>query len=681
MALEPKIAMGAPGDDTELRRMSWRLMVSTALSIPLLLLGMGLVGGPHGYDLFGDHTTGMWIEFALATPVILWGAAPFFVRCARSFASMNLNMWSLIGVGVGVAYVYSTFALLVPDAFPASFRESDGTVGLYFEAAAVIITLVLLGQVLELRARGRTSDALRVLLSLAPPTARVVHGDGREEDVPLMAVKPGDRLRVRPGERVPVDGTLIEGRSSVDESMITGEPVPVEKAAGDGVTGGTVNGRGTFLMEATRVGSQSLLQQIVRLVAEAQRSRAPIQRLADRVAGVFVVVVMAVALATFLLWASFGPEPRLAYALINAIAVLIIACPCALGLATPMSIMVATGKGASMGVLFRNAAAIEELRRVDTLVVDKTGTLTEGRPRLKQVIAAAGFHEATVLSLAAGLERGSEHPLADAIVEGAAVRGLDIGSAEAFESVTGKGIMGRVQGRGVALGNAALFEQMAIDISGLEPAAEPLRREGATVSFVAVDGALAGFVALADPIKPTARDAVAALQRRGMRVIMLTGDARATAEAVARQVGIDEVRAQLTPKGKMDAIQELQKNGAIVAMAGDGINDAPALAFAHVGIAMGTGTDVAMESAPVTLVKGDLRAIARARGLSEATVRNIKQNLFFAFVYNGVGVPIAAGALFPFFGVLLSPMFAAAAMSFSSVSVISNALRLRRVAV
>jgi Cu+-exporting ATPase len=590
-------------------------------------------------------------------------------------------MFTLIALGVGVAYVYSVIATIAPGLFPPSFRNESGTVGVYFEAAAAIVTLVLLGQVMELRARSHTGAAIRALLGLAPKTARRIREDGREEDVPLEHVHPGDRLRARPGEKVPVDGVVLEGKSSVDESMVTGEPIPVEKGPNDRVIGATVNGTGSFIMRAERVGSDTLLAQIVNMVAQAQRSRAPIQRLADVVSGYFVPIVVAIAIVTAIVWAMFGPEPRMAHAIVNAVAVLIIACPCALGLATPMSIMVATGKGATVGVLFRDAEAIEVMRKVDTLVVDKTGTLTVGRPKLISVKTAASFDESQLLRFAATLEAASEHPLAAAIVEGAIERGISPAKAEQFESVTGKGVKGHIDAHAVALGNRRLLEDERISIEELATAAEDLRKLGQTVMFVAVDGRVVGLIGVADPIKETTAEAIRQLHGEGIRLVMLTGDNRTTAEAVARQLNIDDVIPEVLPDQKVEVVKRLQQEGRFVAMAGDGINDAPALAQAHVGIAMGTGTDVAMESAGVTLVKGDLRGIVRARRLSRATMRNIKQNLFFAFVYNSLGVPIAAGVLYPCFGLLLSPMVAAAAMSFSSVSVIANALRLRHVEV
>ena len=681
MALEPM----APsldedaGESEELRSMTRRFWVGAALSVPLVLLVMSeMLPGPDLTKAFSARALA-WLQLALASPVVLWGGWPFF---ARGWASLRtrLNMFTLIALGTGAAYVYSTIATFWPGLFPASFRGPDGEVALYFEAAAVIVTLVLLGQVLELRARQRTGAAIRALLGLAPKTARRLRDDGSEEDVPLDEVQIGDRLRIRPGEKVPVDGVVEEGRSAVDESMLTGEPMPVEKSAGDRVVGATVNQTGGLVMRAERVGAETLLSQIVQMVAEAQRSRAPIQRLADQVAGWFVPAVLLISAATFAIWALLGPEPRLAHALVNAVAVLIIACPCALGLATPMSILVAAGKGASAGVLFKDAEAIEHLRRVDTLVVDKTGTLTEGRPRLVTVEPAEGVEIGTLLHRAASLERGSEHPLASAIIEGARARGAETSEAKDFEAHTGKGVTGRVDGQRVALGNRALLDALAIDPGPLADRADALRAEGQTVLFVALDGRIAGLLGVADPIKESTAAAIQALHADGVRIVMLTGDHRTTALAVARTLGIDDVVSDVLPEQKAQAVERLQREGHIVAMAGDGVNDAPALARADVGIAMGTGTDVAMESAGVTLVKGDLRGIARARKLSRATLRNIRQNLFFAFAYNALGVPIAAGVLYPSFGLLLSPMVAAAAMSFSSVSVIGNALRLRRLA-
>jgi Cu+-exporting ATPase len=682
MALEPRTA--APTgeqNNPELRDMTRRFLFAAALTIPLFAVSMGdlLPGDPISRLLSPDLRR--WIELGLATPVCLWSAWPFFVRAVQSVRNLSLNMFTLIGLGVGVAYTYSLVAALAPELFPTSFRDEAGNVAVYFEAAAVITTLILLGQVLELRARSRTGAAIQKLLGMAAKTARRIRDDGEDEDVPLEVVEVGDRLRVRPGEKIPVDGVVLEGASSVDESMVTGEPIPVEKSAGDRVVGATINGTGGLVMRAEKVGKDTLLSRIVDMVAEAQRSRAPIQKLADVVAGFFVPAVILIALATFAIWALWGPEPRMAHALINAVAVLIIACPCALGLATPMSIMVATGKGASVGVLFKNAEAIETLRRVDTLVVDKTGTLTEGKPELVSVVARGELGEKELLALVAGLERGSEHPLAAAIVRGAERRNVRPADAQAFESITGKGVRGTVAGRALALGNRALMDEVGADVAPLADRAEQLRADGQTAMFVAIDGALAGLVGVADPIKDSTPEAIEALHRDGIRIVMLTGDSETTARAVAGKLGIDDVIAEVLPDQKVDAVTKLQREGGFVAMAGDGINDAPALAKAHVGIAMGTGTDVAMESAGVTLVKGDLRGIVRARRLSRATMRNIKQNLFFAFVYNSAGVPIAAGVLYPVFGLLLSPMLAAAAMSASSVSVISNALRLRRTSV
>ncbi len=694
MALEPRTISIDDEENPELRDMQRRFWVSAVVTLPVFAIGMSdlIPGQPLQQAVATSSLT--WIQLALATPVVLWGGWPFFVRAWQSLVNRSLNMFTLIGLGVTVAYVYSVVATLFPDIFPHSFTGHGGAVPVYFEAAAVITTLVLLGQVLELKARGQTSAALKSLLGLAPKTARRVSEDGREEDVPLDSAKVGDKLRVRPGEKVPVDGIILEGSSTVDESMISGEPVPVVKGLGDRVTGATVNGTGTFIMRAERVGAQTLLAQIVQMVAEAQRSRAPIQRLADRVSAYFVPAVIMIAAATFVVWAIVGPEPRMAYALINAVAVLIIACPCALGLATPMSIMVATGKGAQIGVLFRNAEAIEVLREVDTLVVDKTGTLTEGKPRLVTVLPATGWSETDVLKLAASLERGSEHPLASAIVAGAGERGVQPRPVEDFQSVTGKGVTGRVENRLVAIGNLSLLEEQSDSNARGKTArpqsdsptvsiqqAEELRAQGQTVVFVSIDGQFAGVLGVADPIKESTPEAIAQLHEQGIRIIMVSGDSSTTAKAVAATLGLDDVIAEVLPDQKAEIIKRLQGEGRSVAMAGDGINDAPALAQADVGIAMGTGTDVAMQSAAVTLVKGDLRGIVRASRLSRATMKNIKQNLFFAFLYNALGVPIAAGILYPFFGILLSPMIAAAAMSFSSVSVIGNALRLNRVRV
>ena len=681
MALEPRTVTLEEPPNPELVDMTRRFRTSAALALPLLVVAMGdyIPGRPLERVL---PAQGMgWIELALASPVCLWGAWPFFVRGWRSIVTLNFNMFTLIALGVAVAYGYSVVAVLLPGLFPPGFRDEMGEVGVYFEVAAVIVTLILLGQVLELRARSQTGAAIKKLLGLAAKSARRIRDDGSEEDVPLEDVRVGDRLRIRPGEKVPVDGVVIEGSSPVDESMVPGEPIPVEKRAGDRVVGATINGTGALVMRAEKVGSDTLLARIVAMVAEAQRSRAPIQKLADVVSGYFVPTVVAVAVATFIIWAAAGPEPRLAHALVNAVAVLIIACPCALGLATPLSIMVATGRGASMGVLFRNAEAIEVLRKVDTLVVDKTGTLTEGKPRLVSIVPAAGVGEGDLLRLAASLERGSEHPLAAAIVKGAEDRAATLVQAEGFTSITGKGVRGTVAGQPVALGNRALMTDLGIDLGVLDARAEALRGDGQTVMFVAVGQTLAGLIGVADPIKDSTPEAIRTLHEEGIRIVMLTGDSKTTAEAVARRLAIDEVIAEVLPDQKVDVVKRLQREGRFVAMAGDGINDAPALAQANVGIAMGTGTDIAMESAAVTLVKGDLRGIARAHLLSHATMKNIKQNLFFAFVYNAAGIPLAAGVLYPFFGLLLSPIIAAAAMSFSSVSVIGNALRLSRSAV
>jgi Cu+-exporting ATPase len=680
MALEPTTVAAEEEENHELRDMRRRFWVSTALTIPLVVIAMGHFIPGRPLELLLARGPLGWIELLLATPVVLWGGWPFFERGWYSVVNRSLNMFTLIALGVGVAYVYSVIAIVFPDVFPPSFRDEANQVAVYFEAAAVIVTLVLLGQVLELQARSQTGAAIRALLGLAPKTARRVNEDGREEDVPLDQVQPGDRLRIRPGEKVPVDGVVLEGASAVDESMVTGEPMPVQKQAGDRVIGATVNNTGSLIMRAERVGADTLRARIVQMVAVAQRSRAPIQKLADTVSGYFVPAVVVIAIVTFIVWATIGPEPAMAFAIINAVAVLIIACPCALGLATPMSIMVATGKGAQAGVLFRNAEAIEVFRKVDTLVLDKTGTLTMGKPSLVNVTPTPEWDETRLLRLAASLERGSEHPLAAAIVSGAEGRGVALTTTEAFDSVTGKGVQGRIDGSSVALGNRALMEQLRVDVTALAESAERSRREGQTVMFVAVDERAAGLIGVADPIKETTPEAVRQLHDEGLRVVMLTGDNRTTAEAVAKKLGIDDVIPEVLPDQKADVIKRLQSEGRVVAMAGDGINDAPALAQAHVGIAMGTGTDVAMESAGVTLVKGDLRGIVRARRLSRITLRNIKQNLFFAFIYNAAGVPVAAGVLYPFLGVLLSPMIAAAAMSFSSVSVIGNALRLRRIA-
>jgi Cu+-exporting ATPase len=679
MALEPMTPTAGDVENPELRDMTRRFWVSAALSAPLVAMAMGGHLAAGALDAVLPPRAQVWLQLVLATPAVLWGGWPFFVRGWASIAGRSLNMFTLIALGTGVAYFYSLVAALFPGVFPASFRSASGEVDLYFEAAAVITTLVLLGQVLELRARSQTSSAIRALLDLAPKEARLVRDDGSEEDVPLERVQPGDRLRVRPGEKVPVDGTVLEGKSAVDESMLTGEPLPAEKAHGDKVTGATLNTTGSFVMRAERVGLDTLLAQIVHMVAEAQRSRAPIQRLADIVAAWFVPAVVVVAAVTFLAWSLLGPPPAMGYALVNAVAVLIIACPCALGLATPMSIMVGTGRGARAGVLMKNAEALELLEKIDTLVVDKTGTLTLGKPALAGVAATGATAEDELLRLVASLERGSEHPLASAIVKGAQARGLALAEASEFGSHTGEGVVGIVDGRRIAAGNRALFAALGIDPGGLAARAEALRREGQVVMMVAVDGGAAGLVAVADPVKESAADALAALQDEGIRVVMLTGDSRTTAEAVARRLGIDEVFAEVLPQQKAAAVKKLQAERRFVAMAGDGINDAPALAQAAVGIAMGTGADVAMESAGVTLLKGDLQGIVRARLLSRAVMRNIRQNLFFAFVFNALAIPIAAGVLYPWLGLLLNPMIASAAMSFSSVTVVGNALRLRGV--
>jgi len=681
MALEPRTVSLDDEENPELRDMQRRFWLSAALTVPVFVIGMSdlIPGQPLQRAVSIEALT--WIQLALATPVVLWGGWPFFVRAWQSLVNRSLNMFTLIGLGVTVAYVYSVVATVFPDVFPHSFRAHGGGVPVYFEAAAVITTLVLLGQVLELKARGQTSAAIKSLLGLAPKTARKVREDGAEEDAPLEEVKVGDKLRVRPGEKIPVDGVILEGTSTVDESMISGEPMPVVKGPGDRVIGATVNGTGTFVMRAERVGAETLLAQIVQMVAEAQRSRAPIQRLADRVSAYFVPAVILIAAATFVIWATVGPQPRLAYALINAVAVLIIACPCALGLATPMSIMVATGKGAQMGVLFRNAEAIEVLREVDTVVVDKTGTLTEGKPKLVTVLPSNGWNEQDLLRLAASLERGSEHPLASAIVAGARERGVEAAAVEDFQSITGKGVTGRVEGHAVVIGNVILLDELNVDSRELMQQAEGLRAQGQTVMFVAIDGRSAGLLGVADPIKESTPEAIKQLHEQGIRLIMVTGDSWTTAKAVAKTLELDDVTAEVLPNKKAETVKRLQSEGRRVAMAGDGINDAPALAQADVGIAMGTGTDVAMQSADLTLVKGDLRGSVRAIRLSRATMKNIKQNLFFAFLYNALGVPLAAGILYPFFGILLSPMIAAAAMSFSSVSVIGNALRLRKISI
>jgi Cu+-exporting ATPase len=679
MALEPRTVTLEDAPNPELIDMTRRFWISAALSLPLFILAMSDMFPGQPLQHLGSPRLLTWIQFALATPVVLWGGWPFFERGWQSIANRSLNMFTLIAIGVGTAYVYSVVATLFPDIFPESFYGHSGTVAVYFEAAAVITALVLLGQVLELRARSQTSSAIKALLGLAPKTARLIHDDGKEEDVPMDRVRAGDRLRVRPGEKVPVDGVVLEGETSIDESMVTGEPIPVEKFKGSKVTGGTVNGTGSVIMQAQRVGSETLLSQIVRMVSEAQRTRAPIQRLADIVSAYFVFAVLVVAAVTFVVWALLGPEPRMAYAIVNAVAVLIIACPCALGLATPMSIMVGVGRGATEGVLIKNAEALEVLEKVDTLIADKTGTLTEGKPQLSEVVAVAGTDRKELLRLAASLERASEHPLAAAIVGAAEKERSRLANTEDFRSLTGKGVIGKVEGRSIGLGNIKLLQELAIDPGPLLARAEELRQEGHTVMFVAIDDRAAGLVAVSDPIKQSTQEAIEILHREGIKIVMLTGDSRTTAEAVARRLGIDRVEAEVLPEQKADVIKRLQADGRIVGMAGDGVNDAPALAQAQVGIAMGTGTDVAIESAHITLVKGDLRGIAKARRLSRATMRNIRQNLFFAFVYNVMGVPIAAGVLYPFFGILLSPIIASAAMTFSSVSVITNALRLRRI--
>jgi len=679
MALEPR-TVRADADDAspELRDMTRRFWVSAGLTLPVFMIAMSemIPGQPLQHALSANVLT--WMQLVLATPVVLWGGAPFFERGWLSVRNRRLNMFTLIVLGTGVAYAYSVVATLAPGIFPATFRTHGGGVAVYFEAAAMITTLVLLGQVLELRARHQTGAAIRALLNLAPKTARLLRDDGVETDVALDQVKPGDRVRVRPGEKVPVDGVVIEGTSTVDESMVSGEPIPVEKATGAKLTGGTINGTGALVMRAERVGSETLLAQIVRMVSEAQRTRAPIQGLADVVASYFVPVVIAVAVLTCIVWGLVGPQPRMAYALVNAVAVLIIACPCALGLATPMSIMVGTGHGATHGVLIKNAEALELLEKVDTVVVDKTGTLTEGKPRLASIVALSGWDESELLGLAASLERASEHPLAGAVVAAAVERGVALHETEEFQSLTGQGVVGRVSGRAVALGNEHLFAARGLDLEPLRALAADLRQGGQTVMMVAVDAQPAGLVAVADPIKPSTPEAIDLLHRAGIRIVMLTGDNRTSAEAVARNLRIDHVEAEVLPARKVEIVKQLQAQGHVVAMAGDGVNDAPALAQANVGMAMGTGTDVAIESAAVTLLKGDLRGVAKARRLSQATMRNIRQNLFFAFVYNVLGVPIAAGVLYPLVGLLLNPMIASAAMSLSSVSVIANALRLRQ---
>lgn len=676
MALEPKTVMAETESNLELINMTRRFWVSTVLSIPLLIITM--VGMFTTKEIIPGGWQ-PWIEFILATPVVLWGGAPFFVRGWKSIVNRSLNMFTLIAIGTGVAYGYSVIATFFPDIFPDVFRGLNGIVAVYFEAAAVIITLVLLGQVLELKARDKTSSAIKALLGLAPKTARIVRVDGIEEDISLEKVVANDLLRVRPGEKIPVDGEIIEGNSTIDESMVTGEPLPVNKKSGDVVTGATINGNGSFIMKAIRVGNDTLLAQIVKMVSEAQRSRAPIQGLADKVAAYFVPIVVVISIITFIVWSIFGPEPAYAFGLVNAVAVLIIACPCALGLATPMSIMVGTGRGAMAGVLIKNAEVLETMEKVDILIVDKTGTLTEGKPRVVTIETQDEFGQDELLRLVASLEQASEHPLGEAIVKGAQEKDLDFMPVEDFESITGKGVKGRVDGKVVAIGNRRLLKALNIDPENYSEMAGSLRQKGETVMFVAVDGKIAGLLGVADPIKDTTLEAIKALQKENIRVIMLTGDNRTTAEAVAKKLNIDDVIADVLPDKKNKIVKDFQEKGHIVAMAGDGINDAPALAQANVGIAMGTGTDVAIESAGITLVKGNLQGIVRAIHLSRGTMRNIRQNLFWAFAYNTLGVPLAAGVLYPFFGILLSPIFAAAAMSFSSVSVIGNALRLQRI--
>ncbi|GHE21141.1 heavy metal translocating P-type ATPase [Halomonas urumqiensis] len=675
MALEPETVTADSGPSEELRDMTRRFWVGLALALPVLVLEMG--GHVFGLDHLIAPQVSNWIQLVLATPVVAWAGWPFFVRGWRSIVRRSLNMFTLIAIGTGAALVYSLLATVVPGIFPEAFRQADGSVAVYFEAAAVIVVLVLLGQVLELRAREKTSGAIRALLDLAPATARRLDDDGQEAEVSLDKVQVGDRLRVRPGDKVPLDGEVLEGRSNIDESMVTGEPLAVRKEAGDSVIGGSINGQGSFIMRADKVGRDTMLSQIVQMVANAQRSRAPIQGLADKVAGVFVPVVILVAVVAFIVWSLWGPTPPMAFGLIAAVSVLIIACPCALGLATPMSIMVGVGRGAQAGVLIRDAEALERLEKVDTVVVDKTGTLTEGKPRVTELRPAQGFDETELLRLAAGLERGSEHPLAQAVVEKARDEGLTLTEATEFDSPNGKGVVGQVDGHRVCLGNRLLMESENVDLAEQVEEAERLRADGATVIFAAVDGRLAGLLAIADPVKETTEQAIRSLQAEGIRVVMLTGDNRTSAEAVARRLGIDEVEAEVLPEDKGRVVQRLRDEGRVVVMAGDGVNDAPALATADVGIAMGTGTDVAIESAGVTLLRGDLTGIVEAHRLSRATMRNIRQNLFFAFVYNAAGVPIAAGILYPFTGMLLSPIIAAAAMSLSSVSVIANALRLR----
>ena len=682
MGLELETATAeATAANPELVDFTRRFWIGAVLTLPLLVLAMGPMVGLGGIRAALGERAALWIELALGTPVVFWSGWPFLVRGWKSFRTMRLNMFSLIAMGVSAAWIFSTVAVLAPGIFPTGFRDADGHVAVYFEDAAVIVVLVLLGQLMELRAREGTGKAIRALLDMAAKTARVLRADGREEEIPLEEVKVGDRVRVRPGDKVPVDGTVVDGRSSVDESMISGEPVPVEKVAGDPVTGATINGTGSLVIEAERVGADTVLSQIVEMVANAQRSRAPIQKHADRVSGWFVPAVIGIAALAFIGWAIWGPDPSFSYALIAAVSVLIIACPCALGLATPMSIMTATGRGAQAGVLIRNAEALERFETVDTLIVDKTGTLTEGKPRLVGVYPEAGHDPAELLRLAASLERGSEHPLAEAILRGAEERGVDLADADEFEAITGMGVKGRVDGRAVALGNARMIAGLGLEASGPGTQADARRDAGETVMFVVIDGKIAGLVSVADPVKETTPEALRALHDLGFRIIMATGDTERTARAVAGRLGIDEIRAEVLPKDKADILRELQAEGRKVAMAGDGVNDAPALAQADVGIAMGTGADVAIESAGITLVKGNLDGIVRARRLARATMRNIRQNLFFALIYNAVGVPVAAGVLFPVLGILISPMFAAFAMSASSISVVLNSLRLRRVTI
>jgi len=681
MALEPLIANDS--ENEELKDMTKRFWLAALFTVPLFIISMGdLIPGQPISMLFSPSVK-IYLELLLATPVCLYSAWPFYIRGIDSVIRRSLNMFTLIGLGVTVTFLYSLVATLFPDLFPGPFRDSNGHIAVYYEAAGVIITLILLGQVLELRARNQTGEAIKKLLGLAAKTARKITENGNEEDILLEDVQLGDKLRVRPGEKIPVDGILIDGKSSIDESMITGEPMPIEKTKGDNIVGATVNGTGSFIMQAEKIGSETLLSRIIHMVADAQRSKAPIQKLADTVAGYFVPFVILIAVITFVVWASVGPEPAMAYAIINAVAVLIIACPCALGLATPMSIMVSTGRGATMGVLFKNAEAIEIMRKVDTLVVDKTGTLTEGRPKLVTIKSQHGVNETELLSFVASLEKASEHPLAEAIVEGAIEKKINFLKVSNFASVTGKGVKGLINKKEVALGNKALMKDIGINLDQImaeaEAEAEDYRRKGQTVMFVAIDNIFAGLIGVADPIKDTTQEAINALHEEGLEIVMLTGDSKTTAQAVAKKLCIDKIMAEVLPEQKVEAVAKLQAEGKVVAMAGDGINDAPALAKAQVGIAMGTGTDIAMESASVTLVKGDLRGIVRARRLSRATMSNIKQNLFFAFIYNAIGVPVAAGVFFPIFGILLSPMIAAAAMSFSSVSVISNSLRLKKI--